>query len=492
MIEPLVLAHLIRDEDYTRRVLPFLKKEYFTSAPAQTLYDLIYEFVSAYKVSPTIDALKLSLDQASLSGGTYTDTATLLKDVAAITRVDSGRRQWLVDQTENFCKQRALYLAISESITLIDKDFESAAGVPALLKDALSVGFRTHIGHDYFEDIQARYDLYHQEQTRIPFDLELFNKITGGGLTPKTLNVIVAGTNVGKSLFLCHVAASTIAQGKKVLYITMEMAEERIAQRIDANLLDVTMDTLEQMPKSMYESAFEKLHQRQAFGKLIIKEYPTSGGHVGHFRVLLDELALKKQFVPDLLIVDYINICSSVRFKAGGQTNSYTYVKSIAEELRGLAVEANLPCLTATQFNREGFDNSDPSLTNTSESFGLPQTADLQVALVTSEELEKDGLLMVKQLKNRYADTSKYRRFTIKVDRSKMRLSNDEYQQYLSDPIPTPESGSESKFKSNTKRMAKPSGGTRQTTAYVPETTELSRGNLRSTLRGNNKTKITF
>lgn len=491
MIEPLILSHLIRDEEYTRRVLPFLKKEYFTSTPAQSLYDLIHGFVQAYKVSPTIDALKLSLEQASLSGGTYTDTATLLKDVAAIARVDTGRRQWLVDQTEQFCKQRALYLAISESITLIDKDFESAAAVPGLLKDALSVGFRTHIGHDYFEDILSRYDLYHQEQTRIPFDLELFNKITGGGLTPKTLNVVVAGTNVGKSLFLCHVAAAAIAQGKRVLYITMEMAEERIAQRIDANLLDVTMETLEQMPRRMYESAFEKLHQRQAFGKLIIKEYPTSGGNVGHFRVLLDELALKKQFVPDLLIIDYINICSSVRFKVGGQTNSYTYVKSIAEELRGLAVEYNLPCLTATQFNREGFDNSDPSLTNTSESFGLPQTADLQVALVTSEELERDGLLMVKQLKNRYADTSKYRRFTIKVDRSKMRLSNDEHQQYLSDPIPASEA-SGSRFKPNVRKSTKSNVEARQTTAYLPETSELSRGNLRSSLKGSNKTEITF
>lgn len=492
MIEPLILAHLIRDEEYTRRVLPFLKKEYFTSTPAQSLYDLIHGFVQSYKVSPTIDALKLSLEQASLSGGTYTDTSTLLKDVAAIARIDSGRLQWLVDQTEQFCKQRALYLAISESITLIDKDFESAAAVPGLLKDALSVGFRTHIGHDYFEDILSRYDLYHQEQTRIPFDLELFNKITAGGLIPKTLNVMVAGTGVGKSLFLCHVAAASVAQGKRVLYITMEMAEERIAQRIDANLLDVTMETLEQMPRRMYESAFEKLHQRQAFGKLIIKEYPTSGGNVGHFRVLLDELALKKQFVPDLLIVDYINICSSVRFKAGGQTNSYNYVKSIAEELRGLAVEYNLPCLTATQFNREGFDNSDPSLTNTSESFGLPQTADLQVALVTSEELERDGLLMVKQLKNRYANTSKYRRFTIKVDYSKMRLSNDEYQQYLSDPMPAPSSG-ESQFKPNIKKATRSSGGMRQTTTYMPNTTEnFSRGGLRSSLKSGDAPKITF
>lgn len=436
MIEPLILAHLIRDDEYTRRVLPFLKKEYFTTAQAQTLYKAIEHFIHAYKVPPTVDAIKLALEQDSLSGSAYTDAQTLLTEVAGVLRVDSGRRQWLIDQTEQFCKQRALYLAISESITRIDKDFESASSVPGLLKDALSVGFRTHIGHDYFEDIGIRYDLYHQEQTRIPFDIDLFNKITGGGLTPKTLNVIVAGTNVGKSLFLCHVAASAIAHGKKVLYITLEMAEERIAQRIDANLLDVTMDTLESMSRTMYERAFEQLQQRQAFGKLIIKEYPTSGGNVGHFRVLLDELALKKQFIPDLLIIDYINICSSIRFKVGGQTNSYTYVKSIAEELRGLAVEYNLPCLTATQLNREGFDNSDPSLTNTSESFGLPHTADLMVALVTSEDLEKDGRLMAKQLKNRYADTSKYRRFTMKVDRSKMRLLNDPQQQYLSDPIP--------------------------------------------------------
>lgn len=488
MIEPLILAHLIRDEEYTRRVLPFLKKEYFTTDTAQIVYRLIHTFISSYKVTPTVDAITLLLDQASVSGGTYTEAATLLKEVATITRVDNNRRQWLIDQTEQFCKQRALYLAISESISLIDKDFESAAAVPELLKDALSVGFDTHIGHDYFEDLQLRYDMYHQVQTRVPFDLDIFNKITGGGLIRKTLNVIVAGTNVGKSLFLCHVAASTIAQGKKVLYITMEMAEERIAQRIDANLLDVTMDTLEQMPKALYESAFEKLQQRQVFGKLIIKEYPTSGGNVGHFRILLDELALKKQFVPDLLIIDYINICSSIRFKIGGQTNSYMYVKSIAEELRGLAVEYDLPCLTATQFNREGFDSSDPSLTNTSESFGLPQTADLQVALVTSEELEQDGLLMIKQLKNRYADTSKYRRFTIKVNRSKMRLMNDQHQQYLSDPIPEPR---ESRAKPINKQRTKTSI-TRNTIASTSEESKFSHKNLRSALKTNSTAKVIF
>lgn len=436
MIEPLILAHLIRDEDFTRRTLPFLKKVYFTTPQAQEVFTHVHQFIEDYKTTPTFDALKLALDKASLSGSSYEQATTLLADLQKIDRVDSSRRQWLLDQTEQFCKQRALYLAISESIVRIDKDFESAASVPGLLKDALAVGFHAHIGHDYVEDMPSRYDLYHQDHIRIPFDLDLMNAITGGGLTPKTLNVIVAGTGVGKSLFMCHVAAATLLQGKRVLYITLEMAEERIAQRIDANLLDVTMDMLAEMPRSMYEKAFQQLTTRHQLGKMIIKEYPTSGAHVGHFRALLDELALKKQFVPDMLIVDYINICASVRFKQNGQTNSYTYVKSIAEELRGLAVEYNIPCLTATQFNREGFDSSDPSLTNTSESFGLPQTADLQIAVVTSEELEQNGLVMVKQLKNRYADPNKYRRFTLKVDRSKMKLGNAAKQDYLSEPIP--------------------------------------------------------
>lgn len=488
MVEPLILAHLIRDDEYTRIVLPFLKKEYFTTSQAQTLYDSIHTFISTYKVTPTIDAIKLALERESLSGNAYTDTIAMLTDIAAVVRVDSCRRQWLIDQTEQFCKQRSLYLAISESINRIDKDFESASSVPGLLKDALSISFRTSIGHDYFENIGQRYDLYHQEHTRIPFDLELFNKITGGGLTPKTLNVVVAGTNVGKSLFLCHVAAASIAMGKKVLYITMEMAEERIAQRIDANLLDVTMSTLESMSKAMYEKSFDNLKQRQSFGKLIIKEYPTSAGNTGHFRVLLDELALKKQFIPDLLIIDYINICSSVRFKIGGQVNSYSYVKSIAEELRGLAVEYNLPCLTATQFNREGFDSSDPSLTNTSESFGLPQTADLQLALVTSEELERDGLMMVKQLKNRYADTTKYRRFTIKADRGKMRLSNDPHQQYLSDPIPVGQPQPKMGMKSP--KMNRGGGSPRG--AAMTFSPEPPAKNLRPAESGQQKYKITF
>lgn len=437
MIENLILSQLIRDIDYTRKVLPFLKAEYFTTATNREIYKIIDQFVLSYKVPPTIEAIEIDIDRSSLTGNAHTDAKRTLTEVANTARIDESRRQWLVDETEKFCQQRAVYLGISEAIEIIDSSPEKVASVPDILKTALSVGFRTHIGHDYFEDIEDRYNLYHQQRTTIPFDIDQFNKITRGGLSPKTLNVIVAGTNVGKSLFLCHVAASTIAQGKDVLYITLEMAEERIAQRIDANLLDVSMDTLEQMPLVTYKQAFEKLHKRQKFGKLIIKEYPTSSGHVGHFRALLDDLALKKKFVPSLLIVDYINICSSIRFKVGGQTNSYTYVKSIAEELRGLAVEYNVPCLTATQFNREGYDTTDPTLTNTSESFGLPQTADLQVALITSEELEEDGLLMVKQLKNRYEDMSKCRKFTIKLDKSRMRLSTDRKQSYISDPIST-------------------------------------------------------
>lgn len=437
MIEPLVLAHLVRDEEFMRRCLPFLKTEYFTTPQSQQVFTSINDFIHAYKVPPTFDALKLALEQSSVSASLHDEADTLLKELATVDRVDSSRRKWLVAETEKFCKERALYLAISQAIALADKDMKEAPAIQGILKDALAVSFDTHIGHDYFDDFAARYDATHHEHNRIPFDIELMNTITHGGLIPKTLNVIVAGTNVGKSLFLCHVATSTISQGKNVLYITLEMAEERIAGRIDANLLDLSLDALDALPRQHYEKAFAQLKQRHVFGKLVIKEYPTSGANCGHFRALLDELALKKGFVPDLVIVDYINICSSVRFKPGGQTNSYSYIKAIAEELRGLAVECNVPVLTATQFNREGFDSSDPSLTNTSESFGLPQTADLQIALVTSEELDVDGLLLVKQLKNRYADTTHHRKFTVKVDRSKMRISNDPSQSYTMRQAPT-------------------------------------------------------
>ena len=437
MIEPLILAHLIRDEDFARQTLPFLKEEYFTGTASRELFKQITSFVTSYKTSPTIDALTLGLDKASLSGHAHQEAVTLLGEVQRVERIDSSRRQWLLDQTEEFCRKRALYLAMSDAITRIDKNFDSASGVPDLIRDALRVGFETHIGHDYVEDMAQRYDLYHQTHKRIPFDLDMLNVITDGGLMPKTLNIVVAGTGVGKSLFLCHVAAAALLHGKNILYITLEMAEERIAERIDANLLDISTDMLAQLSRSMYENAFRQLMQRHALGKLIIKEYPTSGAHRGHFSKLLDDLASKKQFFPDLLIIDYINICASERFRPGGTSNSYTYIKSIAEELRGLSVEYNVPCLSATQFTRSGYDSSDPTLTDTSESFGLPQTADLQVALVTSEELEQNGLMMFKQLKNRYQDMSKHRRFTVRLDKSKMRFSKDPNQKYLSDPIAT-------------------------------------------------------
>jgi replicative DNA helicase len=439
MIESLILAHLVRDEDYTRIALPHLKKEYFTTPANQQVYAQIESFVTNYKTTPTIDALLLGIETVGLYAEAHDAAVRTIEDIRHVERVDSHRRQWLIDQTEEFCRRRALYLAISESLQRIDENFDSANTVPELLKDALRVGFNADIGHDYITDVGRRYDLYHPSQTRIPFDIDLLNQITGGGLTPKTMNIVVAGTGVGKSLFLCHVAASTIMQGKRVLYITLEMAEERIAQRIDANLLDLTMDQLQSLSRSAYETAFQQLNQRHRLGQMIIKEFPTGGAHAGHFRALLDDLALKKQFHPDLLIVDYVNICASSRFKQSSQVNSYTYVKSIAEELRGVAVQYNVPCLTATQFTRGGYDSSDPGLTDTSESFGLPQTADLQLAIVATEELDRAGKLMFKQLKNRYADPNRHRRFTVRVLRGKMRLMNDTEQEYLSDPIaPTP------------------------------------------------------
>lgn len=438
MIEPLILAHLIRDEDFTRQTLPFLKEEYFTATASRDVFKQITSFVDTYKTSPTIDALILGVEKSALSGHAHQEALSLITEIQRVERIDSSRRQWLLDQTEEFCRKRALYLAMSDAITQIDKNFDSASGVPDMIKNALRVGFESKIGHDYVEDMASRYDLYHQTHKRVPFDLDMLNTITGGGLTPKTLNVVVAGTGVGKSLFLCHVAAAALLHGKNILYITLEMAEERIAERIDANLLDISVEMLSQLSRSMYETAFRQLMQRHALGKLIIKEYATSGAHRGHFSKLLDDLATQKQFVPDLLIVDYINICASERFRPGGSSTTYTYIKAIAEELRGLAVEYNVPCLSATQFTRNGFDSSDPSLTDTSESFGLPQTVDLQLALVTSEELEQNGLMMFKQLKNRYQDIAKHRRFTVKIDKAKMRFSNDSQQGYLSNPIPTP------------------------------------------------------
>ena len=436
MIEQLILAHLVKDEEYARKVIPFLTDEYFSSETHKVIFRIVKDFVQKYKTTPTFDAIKLSLDQENISESTFKDAQKTIEDLIATARIDSSRKEWLLDETEKFCQQKALYNAISSSIHMIDKDFKTASAVPEMLKDALAVSFDTHIGHDYLEDSSERFDLIHQNVKRIPFDIDLLNTITKGGLAPKTLNIVVGGVGVGKSLVLCHIASSTIAQGKNVLYITLEMAEERIAQRIDANLLNVSMDAIDDMNKAMYETAFRQLRKQNNFGRLIIKEYPTSTGNVMHFRSLIDDLAIKRGFVPDLLIVDYINICASARLKNTGQVNSYSYVKAIAEELRGLAVELNLPCLSATQFNREGFDSSDPGMTNTSESWGLPQTTDLQLAIVTSDELEREGLLLVKQLKNRYSDIAKNKRFTVCVEKSKMRISNDPVQAFSAAPIP--------------------------------------------------------
>ncbi len=432
-VEEKILAHLIRDEDYTKQVLPFIDDEYFTTPANQMVFKVVKEFVSKYKTIPTFDAVELSVEQSKESAGLYKEASKLVKELRGVERVDTARLKWLVDETEKFIKNRALFIAIAKGLELIDAEgAETAGAVPDMLRKALAVGFHNDIGHDYLTDAERRYDYYHQKHDRIPFDLDMFNTITEGGLLPKTLNVCAAGTNVGKSLFLCHVAAAAIQMGKRVLYITMEMAEERIAQRIDANLLDVGMHDLHDLSKPQFVKLMDGIRRRNSIGQLVIKEYPTSTAHAGHFRALMNELQMKKGFVPDILIVDYINICSSERFKMGGSTNSYTYVKSIAEELRGLAVEMNIPLLTATQFNREGFDSSDPSLTNTSESFGLPQTADLQFALISSEELDEDGLLMVKQMKSRYSDMSRYRKFVVGLDRSKMRLFNAP-QSYLAD-----------------------------------------------------------
>jgi len=451
MIEKLILAHLVKDEEFARKVLPFLKEEYFSAESDKVVFRLCNNFVNTYKATPTFDALRLALEQESLSQGTFNEAKALVEELVGVARVDSSRKEWLTHEAELFCQRRALYNAISSSITLIDKDFNAAASVPEILKDALAVSFDSHIGHDYFEEYEGRYDLIHQNTKRIPFDIDLLNSITKGGLAPKTLNIIVAATGVGKSMIMCHIASSTIAQGKNVLYLTMEMAEERIAQRIDANLLDVSMDALDDMPKLLYENAFKQLRKRSNFGKLIIKEYPTGSAHVGHFRALLDELAIKRNFVPDLLIVDYVNICSSVRLKNTGQVNTYSYIKAVAEEMRGLAVEYNVPCLSATQFNRGGFDNSDPSLTNTSDSIGLPATVDLQLALITSDELQAEGKLLIKQLKNRYGDESLNRRFTVCVDKSKMRIFNDPNQNFSAAPVKVEQTVSQftpgSKFK---------------------------------------------
>tara|TARA_B100000287_G_scaffold233633_1_gene219978 strand:+ start:11364 stop:12683 length:1320 start_codon:yes stop_codon:yes gene_type:complete len=419
-----------------RKVLPFIKPEYF-EGPYRTLFKEAGKFVAKYNNLPTKESFLVELNENS---NLNSDSFAAAVDIAqSLFDGDEVDEKWLLDNTEKWCQDRAIYNAVMESISIIDGKHESLTknALPDLLQTALGVAFDTNVGHDYVENAEERFDFYHKEEDRIPFDLDYFNKITKGGVPNKTLNICLAGTGVGKSLFMCHVGASALTEGKNVLYITMEMAEERIAERIDANLLNIPIDQLDKMSKDMFMTKVADL-SRKTTGKLIVKEYPTGSAHSGHFRALLNELKLKKQFIPDIIFIDYLNICASSRMKGmGGAINSYSYIKAIAEELRGLAVEYDVPIFSATQTTRSGYSNSDVGLEDTSESFGLPATADLMFAIISTEELDREGQMMVKQLKNRYNDPTSYRRFVIGVDRAKMRLFDvEESQQTLVDDTP--------------------------------------------------------
>ena len=419
-IETTILRNLIYNEEYSRKVIPFIEPDYFEQRSEKVIFEEVTKFIVKYGSAITIEALNIETDNR-------TDlTETEIKEVRDINnslKDTPADYQWLMDTTEKWCRDRAIYLALMESIALADgqDDTKGRDAIPTILSDALAVSFDNHIGHDYLEDYEERYDLYHRKEDKIKFDLEFFNKITKGGIPNKTLNIALAGTGVGKSLFMCHVASSVLLQNKNVLYITLEMAEEKIAERIDANLLNVPIQDITELPRPMFENKVVSLSKKTQ-GTLIIKEYPTASAHSGHFKALLNELALKKSFKPDIIFIDYLNICASSRYRAGSNVNSYSYIKAIAEELRGLAVETNLPIVSATQTTRSGFASSDVDLTDTSESFGLPATADLMFALISTEELEDLNQIMVKQLKNRYNDPTIYKRFVIGIDRAKMRL----------------------------------------------------------------------
>ncbi|CAB5221612.1 41 helicase [uncultured Caudovirales phage] len=424
MIEQTILSHLVFNEAFARKTLPFLKDDYFQTLSDKTVYRLIDEYVKKYNNTPTKEVLQIELKNLEgLSENTFKDSKRLIEDL----QVDNTEIKWLLDNTEKFCQEKAIYNAIMASIKILDdKSGSSSTGaIPTLLSDALGVSFDVSIGHDYFANADDRFDFYHRKEEHIPFDLDFLNKITKGGLVRKTLNIALAGTGVGKSLFMCHCASYNLTQGKNVLYITMEMAEEKIAERIDANLLNVTVDELSVLTKDAYDKKINRVKEKTV-GKLIVKEYPTASAGSGHFRHLINELRIKRNFIPDIIYIDYLNICSSSRIKSGSNVNSYTYIKAIAEELRGLAVEFNVPVVSATQTTRGGYGNSDVELTDTSESFGLPATADLMFALISTEELEDLNQLMVKQLKNRYNDPTIHRRFIVGIDRAKMRLYNAE------------------------------------------------------------------
>ena len=432
-VESLVIKNLLLDEEYVRKALPFIKSEYFSEFTGKNLFTIIHKYFTDYDAIPTKEALEIEVAQV---GGISDDQH---KDIVkTIVDIDDERSDydWILDTTEKWCKERALYLALMSSIKIAEGNDEQRAtgAIPTILSAALAVSFDNHIGHDYLEDYEERYEFYHQKEEKLPFDLEFFNRITKGGLPNKTLNVALAGTGVGKSLFMCHCAASALLQGKNVLYITLEMAEEKIAERIDSNLLNCDIQNITELPKIMFENKVTNIAKKTQ-GKLVIKEYPTASAHVGHFRALINDLALKKSFSPDIIYIDYLNICASSRYSKLGNVNSYSYIKAIAEELRGLAVETCVPIVSATQTTRSGYGSSDVDLTDTSESFGLPATADLMFALISTEELEEINQIMVKQLKNRYNDPTINKRFVVGIDRAKMRLYDVEQsaQQNLSD-----------------------------------------------------------
>ena len=419
-IELLILRNLIYNEEYTRKVIPFIKDEYFEEQNQKIIFQEISSFIQEYNKLASKEILSIEVEKRNDINDTNFKEVV---DIISSLEDEVGELDWLIDSTEKWCRDRAIYLALMESIQLADGKDESKGrdAIPTILSDALSVSFDNHVGHDYLQDYEKRFESYHRKEDRIPFDLEYFNKITKGGLPNKTLNIALAGTGVGKSLFMCHVASSALIEGKNVLYITLEMAEEKIAERIDANLLNVNIQDITDLPKPMFDTKVENLAKKTQ-GTLIIKEYPTASAHSGHFKSLLNELALKKSFRPDIIFIDYLNICASSRYRANGNVNSYSYIKAIAEELRGLAVEANLPIVSATQTTRSGYGSSDVELTDTSESFGLPATADLMFALISTEELEGLNQILVKQLKNRYNDPTVRKRFVVGIDRAKMRL----------------------------------------------------------------------
>jgi len=419
-VEFLVLRNLLHNEEYLRKAIPFIKPEFFEDYNQKIVFEEIVDFVNQYNERPTKEVLSIELQKRNdINESNFKECANLIGALDEF----PAEYEWLLDTTEKWCKERSIYLALIESIQIADGGSKEKTpdAIPSILSDALAVSFDNHVGHDYLLDYEARYESYHTKEDKVPFDLEYFNKITKGGLPNKTLNIALAGTGVGKSLFMCHFASSCLLEGKNVLYITLEMAEEKIAERIDANLLNVNIQDIVELPKQVFDTKVNNLSKKTQ-GTLIIKEYPTASAHSGHFKSLLNELALKKSFRPDIIFIDYLNICASSRYRGGGNVNSYTIIKSIAEELRGLACEANVPIVSATQTTRSGYGSSDVELTDTSESFGLPATADLMFALISTEELESLGQILVKQLKNRYNDANVFKRFVIGIDRAKMRL----------------------------------------------------------------------